>query len=75
MSARTDILGSIRRSLGRGTLDPATDAGLRQRLAAHRRQIGLARTEKPHDDLVTLFEEMATALAATVVQAGRVACE
>ena len=67
MSARTDILGSIRRSLGRGALDPATEAGLRQRLSAHRRQIGLARTERPHDDLVTLFEEMATALAATVV--------
>jgi L-lactate dehydrogenase complex protein LldG len=65
-TARADILDSVRRSLGREGLDAATEAGLRQRLATHRRQIGLARTEKDHAELVTLFEEMATALAATV---------
>ncbi len=65
-TARADILDSIRRSLGREGLDAATEAGLRQRLTAHRRQIGLARTEKDHAELVTLFEDMATALAATV---------
>ncbi|MFY8106124.1 MAG: LutC/YkgG family protein [Elstera sp.] len=65
-TARADILDSIRRSLGREGLDAATEAGLRQRLTAHRRQIGLARTDKDHAELVTLFKEMATALAATV---------
>jgi L-lactate dehydrogenase complex protein LldG len=65
-TARADILDSIRRSLGRGGLDPATEAGLRQRLSAHRRQIGLARTDKDHAELVDLFEEMAKALSATV---------
>lgn len=65
-TARADILDSIRRSLGRGGLDPATEAGLRKRLSAHRRQIGLARTNKDHADLVELFEEMAKALSATI---------
>jgi L-lactate dehydrogenase complex protein LldG len=41
--AREGILGSVRRSLGRGPLNTATAAELRDRLAAHRRNLIPAR--------------------------------
>ncbi|MFD2261730.1 lactate utilization protein C [Lacibacterium aquatile] len=66
MSARDEILGSIRRSLRRDVLDPTIQSALDQRLTARGRHVQLARIDRDHDGLVQLFEEMALALSATV---------
>jgi len=66
MSARDDILGSIRRSLRRDALDPTIAAALDQRLTARGRHVQLARIDRDQNGLVDLFEEMALSLAATV---------
>lgn len=66
MSARDEILGSIRRSLRRDALDPTIASALDQRLTARGRHVQLARIDRDHDGLVALFEEMALTLSATV---------
>lgn len=73
MSARDDILGGIRRGLGRGAL-PAAEAGaLAARVAAHRRNLIPARaTALAAPGRVDLFVAMAEAVQTTVA---RVAAE
>lgn len=66
MSARDEILGSIRRSLRRDALDQTIAAALDQRLTARGRHVQLSRIDKDHEGLVQLFEEMALTLSATV---------
>jgi L-lactate dehydrogenase complex protein LldG len=77
MTARDDILGGIRRSLGRGTLaGPTADAAaaaVTERVAAHRRNLIPARAAAlDAADRVALFVDMAEAVQATVA---RVAAE
>ena len=67
--ARERILASIRGSLNRGRLDPNTEAELRARIAAHRRNPVPARaTALDHRAKVDLFVAMAEEVQATVVR-------
>ena len=63
---REAILGSIRRSLGRGPLDEAARAALDQRLASPEPNLVPARAALPQDERVALFVAMAEAVFATV---------
>ena len=63
---REAILGSIRRSLGRGPLDAAARARLDERLASPEPNLVPARAALPKDERVALFAEMAEAVFATV---------
>ena len=63
---RDAILGSIRRSLGRGPLDDAARAAVDERIAKPTPNIVPARTDIPQDERVVLFTEMAEAVFATV---------
>ena len=65
-SGRDAILGSIRRSLGRGPLDEAARAALDERLAKPQPNLVPARTDIPQDERVELFTSMAEAVFATV---------
>jgi L-lactate dehydrogenase complex protein LldG len=69
MTARDDILGGIRRSLGRGSL-PDTEAGeLAARVAAHRRNLIPARAASLDPPArVDLFVTMAQAVQTTVAR-------
>ncbi len=65
--ARDQILGGIRRSLKRGRLAPEAEAELRERVAAHRRNLIPARaTALDHRGRVDLFVAMAEEVQATV---------
>jgi L-lactate dehydrogenase complex protein LldG len=67
--ARSDILAGIRRSLRRGRLDPAAEAQLRARVAAHRRNLIPARaTTLDHAGQIDLFVAMAEEVQATVTR-------
>lgn len=67
MTARDDILATIRRSLGRGALDPAAAAPLAARLAGHRPNLVPGRASGlDRDGLVRLFAGEAEAIKATV---------
>jgi L-lactate dehydrogenase complex protein LldG len=67
MTARTDILGGIRRSLGRsGPVDGARAVELRERLAKPRRNLIPARSDLPQPELVDLFQSMAEGVFTTV---------
>jgi L-lactate dehydrogenase complex protein LldG len=67
--ARADILAGIRRSLRRGPLDQATEAELRARVAAHRRNLVPARAAAlDHAGQIGLFAAMAEAAQATVTR-------
>jgi len=67
MAARDEILGGIRRSLGRsGPLDEASAAELRSRMANHQRNLIPARTDRDEAALIDLFQTMAEAVFATV---------
>ncbi|MDX2104032.1 MAG: lactate utilization protein C [Alphaproteobacteria bacterium] len=66
MSGREQILGAIRRSLGRGPLDPSQQADLDSRLDSRPRGIVPARVDRPQPELVDLFETMAREAAAVV---------
>lgn len=67
MSDRETVLGSLRRSLGRdGPVDADTANKLRARMVGHARNIVPQRTELDDAGLVSLFEEMATKVHATV---------
>ena len=63
---REAILGSIRRSLGRGPLDEAARAALDRRLASPEPNLVPARAALPQDERVALFVAMAEAVSATV---------
>lgn len=69
MSARDDILGSIRRSLGRVGADDASAAEAAERVAAHRRNLIPARAAALDPaGRVELFVEMAEAVQTTVAR-------
>jgi len=66
--ARDKILGAVRRSLKRGRLDPDTEAGLRARVAEHRRNLVPARASALDrsgrvDLFVAMAEEVQTSVA------------
>ena len=63
---RDAILGSIRRSLGRGPLDEAARASVDERMAKPTPNIVPERTDIPQDEKVELFTSMAEAVFATV---------
>ncbi len=65
-SGRDAILGSIRRSLGRGALDETARAALDERMAKPTPNLVPARTDIPQDEKVELFTSMAEAVFATV---------
>ena len=65
---RDAILGSIRRSLGRGPLDEAARAALDERIAHPMPNLVPARTDIPQDERVELFTSMAEAVFATVAR-------
>ena len=67
--AREQILAGIRRSLKRGRLDAAGETELRERVAAHRRNLVPARAASLDDPgRVDLFVEMAEGVQATVAR-------
>jgi len=67
--ARAEILAGIRQSLRRGRLDPRTEADLRARVAAHRRNLVPARaTSLDHAGQIDLFVAMAEEVQATVTR-------
>lgn len=66
-SARDEILGGIRRSLGRsGPVDSERAATLRARMANPQRNLIPARADLPQPELVDLFQTMAEGVFATV---------
>ena len=68
-AARAEILAGIRQSLRRGRLDPRTEAELRARVAAHRRNLVPARaTALDHAGQIDLFVAMAEEVQATVTR-------
>jgi L-lactate dehydrogenase complex protein LldG len=68
--ARERILAGIRSSLNRGRLDPKTEAELRTRVAAHRRNLVPARaTALDQRDRVELFIALAEEVQTTVSRA------
>ena len=67
--SREDILGSVRRSLGRsGPVDDDTAGQLRAKIAGHARNIVPARTDLDDAGLVDLFQDMAEKVFATVTR-------
>ena len=69
MTARDDILGGIRRSLGRGPVSGSDAEVLAERVAAHRRNLLPARaTALNAADRVELFVKMAETVQTTVVR-------
>ena len=69
--AREQILAGIRRSLNRGRLDPAHETALRERVAAHRRNLVPARAAALDDPgRIDLFIAMAEEVQATVTRVG-----
>jgi L-lactate dehydrogenase complex protein LldG len=67
--AREEILGGIRRSLKRGRLDAARETELRERVAAHRRNLIPARAVALDDQgRVDLFVAMAEEVQTTVTR-------
>ena len=69
IEARDQILAGIRRSLKRGRLDPASETALRERVAAHRRNLVPARAAALGEPgRIDLFVEMAEEVQATVTR-------
>ena len=67
-SARDAILGSIRRSLGRGPLGEAARAALDETLAAPAPNIVPARSDISQEERIALFTAMAESVFATVAR-------
>lgn len=67
MTERDDILRAIGRALHRGAPSPARGAAVAERLARPPANPLPSRARPPHDRQVALFEEMAAAVAATIV--------
>jgi len=71
MTARDDILGGVRRGLGRGVLTGTAAAELAARIATHRRNLIPARAASlDPPGRVDLFVEMAEAVQTTVARVG-----
>lgn len=68
MTAREQILGSLRRSLHRDALPEARQAELRARIAAHRPGLVPARGRVPHAEQIEMFIAMAQEVAASVTR-------
>lgn len=68
--ARSQMLGALRRALGRGALDAAAAAPLERRLADHPANLIPARTARPPAAVVDLFVQMAEAVSTTVDRVG-----
>jgi L-lactate dehydrogenase complex protein LldG len=69
--AREQILAGIRRSLKRGRLDAAQETALRERVAAHRRNLVPARAAAlDNPGRIDLFVAMAEEVQATVTRVG-----
>jgi L-lactate dehydrogenase complex protein LldG len=69
MTARDDILGNIRRSLGRGALTDVVAEGVAARVAAHRRNLIPARAQSLDPaSRVALFVDLAQAVQTTVTR-------
>jgi L-lactate dehydrogenase complex protein LldG len=69
MTARDDILGGIRRGLGRGALDGEAADAVAERVAAHRRNLIPARAASLDGPAqVDLFVQMAEAVQTTVAR-------
>jgi len=64
--ARENILGGIRRSLGRDTVSPERRAELEARLAAPKTNLIPERAKMPHAGQIELFQRMAEKLDCTV---------
>lgn len=71
--AREQILGSVRRALGRGMLDKDKKAALEARVARHPRNLVPQRAQLDHASQVKLFLEMVETAAATVARVERLA--
>src|SRR5262245_43070498 len=72
--ARDQILDSIRGSLKRGRLDPAGETELRERVAAHRRNLVPTRaTALDRSEQTDLFITMAKEVQATTARVGSLA--
>jgi L-lactate dehydrogenase complex protein LldG len=67
-AAREQMLGHLRRALGRDAPDPAQQAALEARLASHPRNLVPARAQIPHPQQIELFVALAERAAATVVR-------
>jgi L-lactate dehydrogenase complex protein LldG len=67
-AARDDILGAIRRSLGRGELKARARATLTARLNKPKRNLIPQRALLPHGEQIELFMRMATAQGTSVEQ-------
>ncbi|BBK45277.1 hypothetical protein STVA_52970 [Allostella vacuolata] len=65
-SARSQMLGAVRRALGRGPLDATAAAPLERRLADHPANLIPARTDRPAPAVLDLFVQMAEAVSTTV---------
>lgn len=66
-SARAQMLGGIRKALGRSDAnETAARAAVAERLASHPRNLVPARAQIPQHQQVELFSKMATEVAATV---------
>ena len=68
MTARDQMLASLRRALGRGAPDDQGAAEVEQRLASPRRGVIPARAALPHGQQVALFCTWATTNTATVAR-------
>jgi L-lactate dehydrogenase complex protein LldG len=66
--AREQMLGHLRRALGRGALDAARKSALEARLAAHPRNLVPRRAQIPHAEQIELFVAMTQKAAATVAR-------
>jgi L-lactate dehydrogenase complex protein LldG len=64
--ARGQMLGAVRRALGRGPLDAAAAAPLAARLADHPANLIPARTDRAPAAVIDLFVQMAEAVSTTV---------
>ncbi len=68
-ASRDEILGGIRRSLGRnGPVEEARAAELRARMTEHERNLVPARADLPQKEMVDLFQSMAEGVFATVAR-------
>lgn len=66
MSGRDDILGGIRRSLGRGPVEGAAQAALEARIDGHHRGPHISRVDRDADALLALFSDKVASAAATM---------
>ncbi|MBY4675776.1 LutC/YkgG family protein [Marinobacterium arenosum] len=66
--SKAEILGTIRRGLGRGTPTDGQRQAVMNRLQAHANNLVPMRAQKPHDEQVELFKTMALEAAAELIE-------